>query len=127
MEQKTWKPIAGGVCSIVGGSLSLMGAAMMGVIGMLGYAGISGMWGMWGMWGPEFHMMPWGAGLMALWWVPALILGVVAIVGGVLALKRRHWGWSLTGAICATLTPMSFVLGVLAIVFIAISRDEFQA
>ncbi len=124
MEQRTWKPIAGGICSIVGGSLSLMGAAMMGMIVMFGYAGIAGMWGMWG---HEPHMMPWGAGLMALWWLPGLIFGVVAIVGGVFALKRRYWGWSLAGAICATLTPMSFILGVPAIVFIALSRDEFQA
>ncbi len=124
MEQRTWKPIAGGICSIVGGSLSLMGAAMMGMIVMFGYASIAGMWGMWG---HEPHMMPWGAGLMALWWLPGLIFGVVAIVGGVFALKRRYWGWSLAGAICATLTPMSFILGVPAIVFIALSRDEFQA
>ncbi len=124
MEKKTWKPIVAGVCSIVAGSLSLIGGA---VIGMLGMWGISGMHGMWGMHGWEGHMMPWGSGVIAFLWLPALILGVVAIVGGIFALMRRRWGWSLAGAICATLTPMSFLLGVLAIVLIALSRDEFEA
>ncbi len=127
MEQRTWKPVAGGICSIVGGSVSLMAGAMTGLIAMLGFAGMSGMWGMWRMWGTGMHMVPWGAGLIALWWVPALVLGIIAILGGVSALKRGRWGFALAGAICATLTPMSFVLGVLAIVFIAISRDEFQS
>jgi len=57
---------------------------------------------------------------------PALALGVVAIVGGVMALQRTRWSLALVGAICALLIPPPFILGILAIVFIALSREEFS-
>ena len=121
----TWKPVAGGICSIVGGAFAIMSGLLAGVFSVFGY---SGMPGMWGMWGTDSQMMPWGmAGLFGWFGLPALVLGAVAIVGGIFALKRQRWGLSLAGAICATLTPMSFLLGVPAIVFIAMARDEFRA
>jgi len=120
MEQ-TWKPTAGGICSIVGGCLGVIGGILIGFVGM--WTGMmSGMWGMWG----GYHMMPFGANLFGLLGLPSIILGVVAIVGGVFALKRHHWGLALAGAICAVLTPMSFILGAVAVVFIALSRAEFR-
>jgi len=122
--KQTWKPTAAGVCSIVGGALGILSGLLIGTLGMWGYGG---MMGSWGMWGSDGYMMPWGAGLLGLFGIPAIVLGTMAIVGGVFALRRRHWGLSLAGAICATLVPMSFLLGVAAIVFIALSHDEFQA
>ena len=124
MDKKTWKPTPGGICSIVGGAFGIMGGFLAGVLGVFSY---SGMPGMWGMWGTDSYMMPWRAGLLGWFGLPALVLGAVAIVGGIFALKRQHWGLALAGAICATLTPMSFLLGVPAIVFIGMARDEFQA
>ncbi|TFH36823.1 MAG: hypothetical protein E4G93_01430 [Dehalococcoidia bacterium] len=124
MANQTWKPIAAGVCSIVGGALGILSGLAAGVMGIWS---MSGMPGMWGMWGAESHMTPWGANPFGWFGLPALILGAMAIVGGIFALKRRHWGLSLAGAICATLTPISFILGVPAIVFIALSHDEFEA
>lgn len=52
-----------------------------------------------------------------------LIPSIIAIVGGVFAIKRKRWGWALAGSICAVLC--SSVMGVVAIVFIAMSKSEF--
>jgi hypothetical protein len=52
------------------------------------------------------------------------ILGIVAIVGGISAIRRRRFGLSLAGAICAL---PSAVLGILAVIFVSLSRKEFRA
>jgi len=54
----------------------------------------------------------------------AIALGVIALVGGICALKRRCWGMALAGAICA-LFPV-FPLGILAIIFVSKGRQEFS-
>ena len=110
--EKTWKPVAGGVCSILAGA---WGVLVGGLLSLLGLGGAT------------FLDMP-RNGFLALSIVgwPALVLGILAIVGGVFALQRRRWGLALTGGICALLIPPPFILGILAIVFVALSRDEFS-
>jgi len=74
-------------------------------------------------------------------------LGIVAIIGGVSAMRRKIFGLSLAGAICCQVssviyTMMSFfgwplvggvvwalawlILGLLAIIFICLSKKEFE-
>ena len=53
-----------------------------------------------------------------------VVLGTIAIVGGVSAIRRKRFGLSLAGAICAL---PSAPLGVLAIIFIALGKREFGA
>ena len=109
--KKTWKPITGGICSIVAGAWGVV---------------VGGLFSLVGLGGAMFMEIP-RSGLFAMaaigW--PAVVLGLLAIVGGVMAVQRRRWGLSLAGAICALLIPPPFILGILAIVFIALSRDEF--
>jgi len=52
------------------------------------------------------------------------ILGIVAIAGGISAIRRKRFGLALAGAICAIL---SGPLGILAVVFIALRKSEFGA
>jgi uncharacterized BrkB/YihY/UPF0761 family membrane protein len=53
------------------------------------------------------------------------ITATLALIGGISALRRKRWGWALAGSIAAI--PGSWwPLGVAAIVFTAISRDEFK-
>ena len=52
----------------------------------------------------------------------AIMIGVVAVVGGVCALKRRVWGLALAGSICS----LFCWLGIPAIIFIALSKQEFS-
>jgi hypothetical protein len=49
-------------------------------------------------------------------------LGIVAIVGGVSAIKGKRFGLSLAGAMCSL--PSVF-LGILAVIFVALGRREF--
>jgi len=55
--------------------------------------------------------------------VPIIALGIVAIVGGVSAIRRKSFGLSLAGAICAL--PSS-ILGILAVIFVSVSKKEFK-
>ena len=32
-----------------------------------------------------------------------LFLGILAVIGGIYTLMRKHWGWALTGVICSIL------------------------
>lgn len=114
--QKTWKPIVGGVCGIVAGAVGVLAGSAIGI-----FFGVSSSWP-WLM--P--HMNPWPfSGFGLLGW-PLLILGIVAIIGGIFAIQRRHWGLALAGAICAVLILPAFLLGVVSVVFVALSRSEFE-
>lgn len=117
---QTWMPVAGGILSIVAGSLGLIAIAFLITFGATFGADIArdvldslGFW--------EVGMPLTIIGLVA---IPLALINVVAIVGGVYATRRRLWGLALAGAIC-TLVP-SQLLGILAIIFVAISRREFS-
>lgn len=53
-----------------------------------------------------------------------VVLGIMAIVGGVSAIKRRSFGLSLAGAICAIL-PIN-TLGILAVIFVSLGKRDFE-
>jgi len=53
-----------------------------------------------------------------------VILGILAVVGGISAIRRKKFGLSLTGAICAL---ASGLLGILAVIFVALGKREFGA
>jgi hypothetical protein len=52
------------------------------------------------------------------------ILGIVAIVGGISAIRRKRFGLSLAGAICAI---PSVILGIPAVILVSLARREFRA
>jgi len=51
-------------------------------------------------------------------------LGILAVVGGISAVRRKRFGLSLAGAICAL---PSGLLGILAVVLVALGKREFGA
>jgi hypothetical protein len=53
-----------------------------------------------------------------------LVLGIIAIAGGISAVRRKSFGLSLAGAICA-LIPLN-LLGLLAVIFVSLSKKEFE-
>ena len=65
-----------------------------------------------------------GQSFIDVGWLPfgLSLEGIIALVGGVFALKRKAWGVALAGAICS----MSFLLGIPALVFLAMSKNEFK-
>ena len=131
--KKTWKPTTAGILTIISGcigigiglSAAFLGEAMGGMaelVGMVGMAGTAGIFAALG-----------GAGIG---------IGVVALIAGIFTLKRRRWGFALTGAILATLyggvlamvatgsilaiTFLGGVLGALAIIFVSMGKKEFS-
>ncbi|MBE0431021.1 MAG: zinc ribbon domain-containing protein [Dehalococcoidia bacterium] len=105
-RQETWQPTVGGILCIIAGVFQVLSGMAIAL-----FSGIAG----------AMFMMGWVAAIGA----PLIILGIVAIIGGVYAMKRQAWGLALAGAICALIAPWS-VLGILAIVFIAMSKREFS-
>lgn len=90
--------IIGGILGIVFGGLA---AAGLGIASMIsGFSGLAAI----------------GAGLLAL--------GIIALIGGIMMRRKQHWGFCLAGAICAMFPIVP--LGVLAIIFIAITKREFS-
>ena len=50
------------------------------------------------------------------------VLGIVAIVGGISAIRKYRFGLSLAGAMCSL---PSAILGILAVIFVALGKREF--
>ena len=53
----------------------------------------------------------------------SLVFGIIALVGGIQAIRRRAWGLALAGSILAL--PSSFILGLLSIIFVSTGKKEF--
>jgi hypothetical protein len=64
------------------------------------------------------------AGWLIVVAIISVILGIVAIVGGIYAFRREKFGWALAGGICALLS--FWPLGIPALVLISLSKDEFN-
>jgi len=117
--EHTWKPVTAGVLSIVAGVLSLASGLMLIFVGglvsaALGEVGLPNML--------SLIPLPLLGGVAA----PLFLLGTVAIIGGSYALRRRFWPLALAGAICALFPPQVTILGVLAIVFVVLGKEEFD-
>jgi hypothetical protein len=116
--ERTWKPITAGVLSIVSGALCLalglllllLGGTLSGVLAAIGLPSV-------------LSLIP--VPILGIVAVPLLLLGVGAVVGGSYAVRRRMWPLALAGAICALFPPQLTILGVLAIVFVVLGKDEF--
>jgi hypothetical protein len=108
-RMRTWKPTAAGVLSIIAGAFIC-----------------------WFQTGKPIraHSLTWP---LVIGIALTDALGMVAILGGISALRRRAWPLTLAGAICAAFPPHFYgkliwtsVLGILAIVFVVRSRSEFS-
>jgi hypothetical protein len=117
LSSNTWAPSAGGVLSVIVGICDLIGILGLffwafvraNVLDNINQARIARL--------PEGFFLS-----MA---IICLVMGILALVGGVLALRRKSWGLALTGAIASAL-PFN-ILGILAVVFIAMGQKEFQS
>ncbi len=116
---------AGGILSIVAGAFQVIGGLLIAILTMgirlLGrLAHIPFYPGDWE--GCFVHSVSFWLIVVG---VPLFALGVVAIVGGVSALRRKSFGLSLAGAVCA-LIPLN-LLGLLAVIFVSLRKGEFEA
>ncbi len=134
---------AGGVLSIVAGIAQVICSGLMIVPfapylyclyneRLLNALFLPGLPEAWGEYVLEYAL--WGSGPI---WLPIVItiqwviiggclgvLGIVAVVGGISAIRKKRFGLSLAGAICAL--PSVFV-GILAVIFVVLGKREFRA
>lgn len=110
--EKTWKPTTAGVLGIIAGAFAVIVGILLAAIGIFagGFLGAIGSPGL--------------GGLVADGVAMRLILGIVAIVGSIYALKRRVWGLALAGSICSLFCV--WFLGIPAIIFIVMAKGEFE-
>jgi hypothetical protein len=115
----TWKPTTAGILGIIAGVLGVvigitivvLGTTAGGLLVVIGLPGLGRL----------------AAGAAAI----PLVLGIVAIVGGIFALRRRIWGLALAGSICAFIVGLAGIwpaifLGIPAIVFTCLGKREFE-
>jgi len=114
---------AGGVLSIIGGALEIIGGGIAVAMIMQDVA-----------LGPLVPILPIpflpGSEIWIVYIqnrfvnvaIIVMVLGVIAILGGISGLRRKSYGLSLAGAICAL---PSTVLGIMAVIFVALRKREF--
>lgn len=124
--EKTWKPTVAGILNIIAGVLSLLGAIGV-IIGITFFIYSSSapflayMWGeleVLGI-GPNFFIT-----ILVIGAIFSVVLGIFPLIGGIYALQRKKWGLALTGSIIAIFG--SSIMGILATIFLAMSKDEFE-
>ena len=113
---------AGGVLSIVVGAFEVIIGGLM--VALMGTGILPRLWHILLLPGPGGHF---GRYFDPIWLIVIggllLVLGIVAIAGGISAIGRKSFGLSLAGAICAFIPPNLF--GLLAVIFVSLGKREF--
>lgn len=117
--EKTWMPKVAGILDIVAGSFGVLFSCITVLwFAFFSYFICSDT--------PRYHDFP--ASFIAIFMIPwatfMFAAGILAIVGGIYALRRKIWGLALAGSIGALFG--SSPLGVAAIIFTALSKNEFE-
>jgi hypothetical protein len=113
---------AGGVLSIMAGILEINAGVLIFLTGDIMpyplwlFPFLPAFW-----WGWEALQPGW---LVVMGGLP-FALGILAVIGGTSAIRRKRFGLSLAGAICTLLS--SGLLGILAVIFVALGKREFRA
>ncbi len=108
--ERSWRPITAGVLNIVAGVWALCWVFALALGG-----GITAIISSVPQWVPALLF-----GLA----IPFALLAVLAVIGGILSVQRRAWGWALAGSISALFC--GFILGIVSIILVVISRNEFK-
>lgn len=101
---RTWKPILAGILCIVAGVFNLQYRVV-------------------GLWLNNWNYI----GLIGS------LIGIIAIIGGIFAVRRQKWLLALVGAICTLYPSHSWgdlawtpLLGVLAVILLCMSKAEYE-
>ena len=116
---KTWKTRTAGILAIVGGAVGVTVWVAVAVLYIL-------KWG----WLAMADLLGGLGGFLAAVLAIVITITIVAIVGGIFALKRKRWRLALAGSICAVFSSplilLNVPLGIAAIVLVVLGRGEFE-
>jgi len=118
--KQTPLPIVAGILDIIAGIISLL--AFIGfLIASIVTDGICHGWWSSIPWTPGIDTGFTVFGILALM---SLIVGGLALTGGICSLQRKNWNLVLAGSISAMFP--AFILGATAVILTAMSRKEFE-
>ena len=101
--------------AIISGVLGLIWAICL----FIGFGVVSGTIGI-----PTGYIPGFVSGVVLDMAIPTLIIAILALVGGIFAVQRKQWGWSLAGSIAAIIVFLP--LGIASTVLAAQSKNEFE-
>jgi hypothetical protein len=111
----TWMSTTGGILSIIVGVMDLIGCLFMGFFTCAGAVFT----------GDDLFDSSFPAAFFGFIAFYLLIIGILSLIGGIFAVRRKIWGLALTGAIAAFFGGS--LLGIIAIVFVIMSKKEFSS
>jgi hypothetical protein len=117
---------AGGILTIVSGALGvfgLVGALFLIFIFRFLYNETYTPYAPYGS-GPPAEFFTFITIFYAAWGLIFALIGALAVVGGISALKKKRWGLALAGSIAGTIT--FFPCGIPAIIFVKLAKPEFS-
>jgi len=117
VKEKTWKTRTAGILAIIAGAAGLTQWVTIAAVEI-----------------PHWGWLPMGGGLIGVVATAVvaveIAIGIVAVAGGVFALKRKRWRLALAGCICAFFSFFLFFLNVplaiAAIVLVVLGKGEFD-
>lgn len=116
---RSWMPTVAGILNIICGVFALFGALALIFVGTVTLLV------------PEMTAeaaddLPLALASGLFWGLAALslIAAVLAIVGGIVALRRTGWAWPLTGAITALFCALP--IGIFALIFVVLAEQELR-
>jgi hypothetical protein len=123
VKRKTRKTTTAGILAIVAGAVGLTEWVAVAVLEILawGWSALGGLLGPGGIVAAAVAIM-----------ITVITIEIVAIVGGIFALKRKRWRLALAGSICAIFSfwfipvLLNVPLAIAAIVLVVLGKGEFE-
>jgi len=106
-KKESAMPVIGGILIILASLIELAGGGIL----------IAG--------GTAFFGLSLGSsGILVACGVVLAIVGIVALLGGIFSIQRKHFGLAILGGILSL--GGFFILGLIGLILVAVARDEFH-
>ena len=107
LVEKTWQPTTAGTLNIISGCFGIVGGVYIANIG-----------------GLEWDLPALVIAIVGVVGISRIALGVIALIGGIFARRRKLWELALAGSIVSILCAPP--LGILSTIFVSLGKKEFK-
>ena len=105
--KETWKPTTAGTLNIISGCFGIVGGVYIAHIGEL-----------------DWDIPTLVVAVVGVVGISRIALGIITLIGGIFARRRKLWGLALAGSIISILCAPP--LGILSTIFVSMSKKEFR-